>query len=170
MQRPVSRTAVPPLKLYFFSMGYFKIASVGQAWEQALQPLRQGPSVGTMMGVHNARSPCSKVADFKIPVGQALMHSEQRMQLVRKSLSSRLIGGRKRVLLDLGVLMWGVPKLKWRIYFFWYIFFDEIFFSGNLSSIFLAKFSIILFKMSKSSLVAYPNLLIGSFITSGSPK
>ena len=93
MQNDELKIAVPALNEYFCSMGYFMIASVGHACEHALQPFKQAPSVGTMTGVQSALIPCSNPAGFKIPVGHAFMHSAQRMQLVKKSDSSRLIGG-----------------------------------------------------------------------------
>src|SRR5690349_15764225 len=102
MHFEVLKTAVPALYAYFFSIGYFMIASVGQAWEQALQPCLQKPSVGTMTGDHRARIPCSRPAGLRTPVGQAFMHSPQRMQLARKSRSSRLMGGRMSFLVDRG--------------------------------------------------------------------
>jgi hypothetical protein len=76
------------------------MASVGHASEQALQPCLQYPSVGTITGDQSARTPCSKPAAFKTPVGQALTHSVQRIQLDRKSLSSRDMGGRSKRFAD----------------------------------------------------------------------
>src|SRR3954465_8369665 len=102
MQLEVLKTAVPALNAYFFSIGYFMIASVGQACEHALQPSLQKPSVEIMTGDQSARNPCSSPAGFKMPVGQAFMHSAQRMQLERKSCSSRDIGGRVNFFTDFG--------------------------------------------------------------------
>src|SRR5947208_3153329 len=54
-----------------------------------------------MTGDHRALKPYSSPAGLRIPVGQALMHSVHRIQLAKKSLSSRLIGGLRRRLCEI---------------------------------------------------------------------
>jgi hypothetical protein len=88
------KTDVPTLAWVFSSKDSDRIACVGQTLPQTLQFWSHGAKRVSIFGVHRPENPDSQRQGCKVFVKQDFMHSPQRMQVRKNSVSGMAPGGR----------------------------------------------------------------------------